>query len=193
MWPPPSVVMGCRAGGPPGRPQLIGSGGDAELNGSAGKNYEQMTSWGTDERQAGAAQPLIRDPCPKSRRKAASDADLQGRAVAVAGGHRLVGADPARRENPHRPGARGGEETEPAVLAQRNLGDELTAVVEQAGIAGRQRRPGPRHVALDDGLTRCAGGHGRAAGGRPAALSRAHRASPSSMGTPTSDPYSVQD
>ena len=40
---------------------------------------------------------------------------------------------------------------------------------------------------------RCGGGHGGTPGGRAAALRLAHRASPSSMGTPTSDPYSVQD
>src|SRR6478609_9842182 len=122
-----------------------------------------------------------------------SDTDLQGRALAVAGGDRLVGADPARHENPHRPAARGGEEAEPAVLAQRDLGDELPAVVEQAGVADRQRRAGPPDVALDDGFARCGGGYGGAPGGRPTALRLAHRASPSSMGTPTSDPYSVQD
>jgi len=44
--------------------------------------------------------------------------------VAVPGTHRLVGAHPARREHAHGPGPRGGEEAEPAVLAERDLGDD---------------------------------------------------------------------
>src|SRR5215475_11393171 len=142
-----------------------------------------------------------------------SDPDLQRRALTVIGGHRRVCGHPARREHTHGPGPRGGEETEPAVLAKRNLGDELSVVVEQPGISGRRRCPVARYVALDDGLARCAGGHGDTSGGCSAALlclgrllgrrcclpglsgglGRVHRASPSSMGTPTSDPYSVQD
>src|SRR2546421_4248687 len=99
-----------------------------------------------------------------------SDTDLQGGAPAVVGGHRLVRGHPARREYTYGPGPRGGEEAEPAVLAERNLGDEVAAVVEQPGITGRRRCPVPRHLALDDGLARCAGGHGDTPGGCTATL-----------------------
>src|SRR5215831_7291657 len=168
-----------------------------------------MTNWKTDGGRRRSPAPYPWDFVIDTRLDRPSDTDLHGRAVAVIGGHRRVGVHAARREHTHGPGPGGGEETEPAVLTQRDLGDELTAVVEQPRVAGRRRRPAACHVALDNGLARRPGCHGDTPGRCPAALlgsgrllgpagpagpaCRAHRASPSSIGTPTSDPYSVQD
>src|SRR5215467_11989024 len=130
-------------------------------------------------------------PVSASRRR---DADRQRGGVTAVGGDRLLGAGAAGREHPDGPVARRGEEAEPAVLAQRDLGDELAVVVQQPGVPDRSRGTGGGHRALDDGLTGGVLGHRDPARWRAAALRLpAHRPAPSSIGTPTREPYSVQD
>src|SRR5712691_4258716 len=104
-------------------------------------------------------------------RPAASDGHLQLGYPADVRGHRALGAHPAGGEHPERPAARGGEEPEAAVVAERHLSDEVTAGVQQTGVAG---------------------GHGGPAARRAASV-LAHLPSPTSIGTPTSEPYSVHD
>src|SRR5215472_11043059 len=63
-----------------------------------------------------------------------------------------LGAHSAGGEHAQRPLAWRGEEPEAAVLAERDLGDELVAGAEQPGVAGGDRRAVAEHVPLDDRL-----------------------------------------
>src|SRR5579862_7690750 len=121
-----------------------------------------------------------------------SDSDLDGRYLAVIRLYRTLGAQAAGGQHAHGPRPGSGEEPEAAVLPQRDLGDELVTGAEQPGVPGSHRG-----AAVDDPAFhhRLASG-GRRLGGpadRRAAPAGAQRASPSSIGTPTSDPYSVQE
>src|SRR5215468_2373340 len=116
-------------------------------------------------------------PPPRSR----LDGHLHPGDLADVRGDRALRAHPAGREHAERPRAGRGEEPETAVLAERNLGDELVTGAEQAGVARADGRAVAQHVALDDRLP--AGrvlGDGHTARRRSAAV-RAHRASPSSI------------
>src|ERR1700678_2526293 len=121
------------------------------------------------------------------------DGELDRGDVADVGRDGLLEADAAGREHAQRPVAGGGEEAEAPVLAQRHLGHELVAGAEQAGVAGADRFAAAEHAALDDRLL--AGlvlGDGHSAGRRAAGIV-AHLPSPISIGTPTSEPYSVHE
>src|SRR5258708_12382151 len=99
-------------------------------------------------------------------------------------------AHPARGEDDQRPVAGRGEEAEAAVLAEGHLGDELVTAAAQPCVALARRHAADGDVALDDGLL--ASGVPRAgepARGRSAAFV-AQRASPTSIGTPPTNPYS---
>jgi selenocysteine lyase/cysteine desulfurase len=111
---------------------------------------------------------------------------------AVVRGHRALGAQAAGRENPQGPRARRGEEPEPAVVTERHLGHELVAGAEQPRVPGRDRSAVADHVSLHHGLAASRRARAHPAG-RGAAPVVAHRASPSSIGTPTRDPYSVHE
>ena len=110
------------------------------------------------------------------------------------GGHHALGPDVAGGEHAKRPGPGRREEPEPAVLAERHLGHEIPAGVEQARVADRHRRSVPGdpalHHGLGSGVRRRA--HLRSAGRRPATIG-GHLPSPTSIGTPTREPYSVHD
>src|ERR1700728_487518 len=122
------------------------------------------------------------------------DAHLELGDLADVGGNDALGSDVAGSEHAQRPRTRGGEEPEPAVVAERHLGDKFAARVEQARVADGHSGPVLGHPPLHDRLG--AGILGRAhrcpACGGTAALS-AHLPSPTSIGTPTREPYSVQD
>src|ERR1700677_3069684 len=122
------------------------------------------------------------------------DGELDRGDVADVGRDGLLEADAAGREHAQRPVAGGGEEAEAAVIAERDLGHELVAGAEQARVAGGNRvAAGPQHVPLDDRLlARLVLGDRHSASGRAAGIV-AHLPSPISIGTPTSEPYSVHD
>src|SRR5215471_20155357 len=106
--------------------------------------------------------------------------------------HSALGAHSAGGEHAQRPLSWRGEEAEAAVLAERDLGDELVAGAEQPGVAGGYRRAVAEHAPLDDRLlARRVLGDGHAASGSSAAV--VHLPSPISIGTPTSEPYSVHE
>src|ERR1700756_69488 len=100
----------------------------------------------------------------------------------------------ARWQNPPSYRAPGpGEEAEAAVVTEWHFGDELVASAAQPSVARRHRRGATQHAPLDNRfLTGRIGGDGHAARRRAAAV-LTHLPSPSSIGTPTSDPYSVQE
>src|ERR1700677_1381100 len=113
------------------------------------------------------------------------DGELDRGDVADVGRDGLLEADAAGREHAQRPVAGGGEEAEAAVLAERDLGHELVARAERVAAA--------EHAALDDRLlARLVLGDRHAAGRRAAGIV-AHLPSPISIGTPTSEPYSVHE
>src|ERR1700685_2162705 len=121
------------------------------------------------------------------------DGELDRCDVADGGRDGLLEADAAGREHAQRPVAGGGEEAEAAVLAERDLGHELVAGAEQARVAGGDRVAAAEHAALDDRLlARLVLGDLHAAGRRAAGIV-AHLPSPISIGTPTSEPYSVHE
>src|ERR1700685_1573582 len=134
---------------------------------------------------------------PRAAREAvpvlSSDQQLDPGDLADVRGHLLLNADRTRSEDAQRPLARLGEEPERAVLAERHLGDELVAGAEQPGVAARHRGATAEHLALDDRLlARLVLRDGHSACRRAAAVV-AHLPSPSSIGTPTSEPYSVHE
>ena len=87
----------------------------------------------------------------------------------------------------------GGDDDVLSQLVERDLGDELVTGAEQPGVAGGDRGAAIADVPLDDRLlARLVLGDRHSAGGRAAAVV-AHLPSPSSIGTPTSEPYSVHD
>src|ERR1700733_6029398 len=105
-------------------------------------------------------------------------------------GYRLLKGDTAGSEDAQYPLARGGEEAEAAVLAERHFGDELVTAAQEPGVARGHRGAPAEPLPFDDPLL--AGlvlrdGH---ATSRRAAAVVAHLPSPSSIGTPTSEPYS---
>src|SRR6266567_4166860 len=113
----------------------------------------------------------------------------------VASGDGPVDADSAGSEHPDGPGAGGGEERELAFRAERHLGDEVPAVVEQPRVPGAHRGAVMYDCSLHHGLAvDVDSGQGRLrAAARRCAASVAHPAAPSSIGTPTSEPYSVHE
>src|SRR3569833_550149 len=121
------------------------------------------------------------------------DGDLEVGDLADLGPHGGVGADPAGREHPYGPLTRCGEEAEDAFVAGHDLAGELAGRVEQPCVRARDNGPLAFDGALDDRFVRQVhgGGQTRRLSGRPAAVR--HFASPSSIGTPMSDPYSVHD
>src|SRR5579871_6564883 len=130
---------------------------------------------------------------PAQAPKGGSDQELDLGDLADVGGHRLLETQVARGENAQRPLAGGGEEAEAAVLAERHLGDELVVGAEQTRVALGHRGVGAEHLALDDRfLARLVLGDRHAARGGATAVI-AHLPSPSSIGTPTSEPYSVHE
>src|SRR5690606_34851898 len=101
----------------------------------------------------------------------------------------------ARGERPHRPPPRCREEPELPGFGGRHLRGELAVLVVQPDVGAGDRRAVAHHLALDDGLL----GHvdvgpAAAAEQRPAARQEASPgSSPTTTGTPTSEPYSVQE
>src|SRR5215472_16702595 len=87
---------------------------------------------------AGTQRPRGADNPPPGELPAL-DSHLELGDLADVGGYRALGPDVARGEHAQRPRPGRGEEPEPAVLAERYLGHELTTRVEQASIAGRHR------------------------------------------------------
>src|SRR5580693_3781959 len=67
------------------------------------------------------------------------DRDFHLADLADRGSHALLSADPAGREHPQGPVAGRSEKLEAAVGAERYLGDELAARVQQPGVARRDR------------------------------------------------------
>src|SRR5260221_2003147 len=131
-------------------------------------------------------------PAGSCRFDQALDSDLQLGDRASARRDGALGPDPAGSQDPKRPVAWRGVEGETAVLAERYLGDELAVGIQQPGVSGRHRRPRARHVPLDHVLVTGSGGYLHAAG--PSATTpppAAHFPAPSSLGTPTREPYSV--
>src|SRR5579859_5733049 len=129
-----------------------------------------------------------------------SDGDVDRGDLAVAGLDRTLGAHPPGGQDAQRPRTGRGEEPEAAVGAQRDLGHELVTGAEQPRVPGGDRGTLTGDLALHDRLVAGRGGRGDAARGGAAAvrasarrIRSAHRASPSSIGTPTSDPYSVHE
>src|SRR5271170_926538 len=132
--------------------------------------------------------------CPAGFPPVTLDGHLQLGDLADVGGHHALGPDVPGGEHAERPGPGGGEEPESAVLAERHLSDKVTTGVEQARVADRYRRSVPRYLALHHGLG--SGARGRAhlrPAGRRGAASGAHLPSPTSIGTPTREPYSVHE
>src|ERR1035438_1583841 len=122
----------------------------------------------------------------------ASNAHLHRRDMVVGRCDGLLGTQAVLGQHAHRPGARRREEPEPAVLAERHLGHEVAALVEQPRVTHGDRHAAPGDLAFHDRLTPCVLGDGYSARWGPAAFG-AHPASPISIGTPTSEPYSVHD
>src|SRR5690606_28581763 len=112
--------------------------------------------------------------------------DLPGLGV-----HRVLGGEALGGQHPDLPLAVGGEEAEGALLTGHDLPDEVVGGVEQTHVGAGERLAVPGHRALDDRLVaRVDVGEGHAPDRGSAG---AHLASPSSTGTPISEPYSVQE
>ena len=95
-----------------------------------------------------------------------------------------------RRQRAHRPRPGRGEEPELPGRRRRHLGGELTAAVEQPDVGAATGSP-PRVTMpwMTDSLARST-----PSSRQPAGLRAAHQApSPSSIGTPTSEPHSVHE
>ena len=122
-----------------------------------------------------------------------SDRHVDLRHLAVVRGDGALAAEPAGGEHAERPRAGRGEEPEAAVLTQRDLGHELVTGAEQPRVAGGHRGAVVGDPALHDRLIARRRRDGDTASRRAAAVIGAHRASPSSIGTPTSEPYSVHE
>src|SRR6185437_4598480 len=122
-----------------------------------------------------------------------SDQELDLGHLADVRGDFLLEAEVTGGQDAEHPLAGSGEEAEAAVLAKRNLGDELVVRAQQPGVALGHRAITAEHLPLDDRLlARLVLGNGHAACRRAAAVV-AHLPSPSSIGTPTREPYSVHD
>src|SRR5919106_6869434 len=102
----------------------------------------------------------------------------------------------SRRQRPHRPATRAGEEAESAGFVGRDLGTELTGCIKQPHVRTGDRKVAPTDDdPLDDRLPAQVHAVERhAAGWCRTALGHARPgSSPIAIGTPTSEPYSVHD
>src|ERR1035437_825732 len=146
---------------------------------------------------AAAGQAQTGQPRPVRLRPSGSDRHLEIGDLTGGSGYRLLGPDVAGRQDPQHPRPWRREEPEAAVGAQRNLGDEFSAGVEQPGVSGGEGQPVMRHMTLHHRLRARIRYRGHR---NPACRCTApvtgwvtHEASPVVIGTPTSDPYSVQE
>src|ERR1039457_3122964 len=121
-----------------------------------------------------------------------SHAHLHRRDVVVGSCDGLLGAQAVLGEHAHRPGARRREEPEPAVLAERHLGHEVAALVEQPRVAHGDRHAAPGDLAFHDLLPACVLGDRYSDPWATAALGP-HPESNSSYATRPNEPYSVHD
>src|SRR5919112_2954374 len=133
-------------------------------------------------------------------RPAGSDRDLHLGDLAQTRHDRPLDRLATRRQGAQRPLAGGGEEPELPGRRRGHLCGELPGAVEQSDVRRADRITLVSDDALDDGLLR----HVDALEGDPAGGHAAHQASsssagtspgssPSAIGTPTSEPYSVQE
>src|ERR1700729_3849783 len=156
---------------------------------------EQATNkWQEGERCRTCLWPPGHCPAGHKPKTTRLDSHLELGDLADVGGNDALGPDVTGSEHAQRPRPGGGEEPEAAVLAERHLGDEFAARVEQARVADGHSGPVLGHMALHDRLG--AGILGRAhrcPACRGAAAVNAHLPSPPPTGTPTREPYSVQD
>src|SRR5579884_1415665 len=133
------------------------------------------------QRSLSAERPFLR----------ASDIDTQVADLALADADRLAGAGVRRTsDDPHRPVAGTGEEPELTGGGRDDLGSELAAAVEQPHVSTGERLAAGVNESLDHRLPRGDAG----VVDRGLIRCTAHEGQTSfSIGTPTSEPYSVQE